>query len=349
MEQKVKEPFFRAFRRELHAIKDYYLRPEQAENLQKRSWPARFFISTFYILKAFYSKLSPVRRVLFLFALFFLFSIHSGYEKGHFSVNINLTFWSGVILILLLLLELKDKMLIRDEILAAKAIQNMLIPHNQPHVSGFDLFLYYQPMHEVGGDLVDVIALPKGTYLLALADISGKGLPAALLMSRLQSLIHAFAYDTSFEHLMETINQKFVHSVPRQSFASMLLLKVKEDKEAIYVLNAGHLPPLLWQKEKLSRLPKGGLALGLRDGEQYGVHELHLEQGDVLICYSDGLSEAFDGHGEWFGEQRIEQLVQEHAGQSAREIAEALLQGLQIFMSDKTLDDDLTLIVLKKD
>ncbi len=348
MEQKAKEPFFQAFRRELREIKSYYLTPAQRESLEKRSFLGRFFVSTFYILKAFYLRLSPVRRVLFLLALFFMLSIRSEYQGAHYSVHFNLSFWSGVLLILLLLLELKDKMLIKDEILAAKAIQKSLIPQDQPRVAGFEIFHYYRPMNEVGGDLVDALELPDGNRLLVLADISGKGLPAALLMSKLQGFVQAFAPTTPFERLMNTINRSFFFSVPKQSFASMLLLLLKENASVVQVLNAGHLPPLFAHRGKFTRLPKGGMALGLSEAASYRAESLTLNEGDVLICFSDGLSEAFNRESEQFGEKRIEEIARAHIDESVEEIARAILHGVQTFMGDEKLADDLTLIVLKK-
>ncbi len=349
LNQKQNESFSHTLRREWRELKTFYITDEQAESLKRRSFIGRSIVTVFYILKAFYFRLSPVRRALFLLALFFLFSFQAQYQTNHANLHLNLNFWGGVLLMFLLLLELKDKLLIKDEILAARAIQNALIPESQPHIQGFDVFLYYQPMNEVGGDLVDHIRLDEQTHLLALADISGKGLSAALLMSKLQGLIHAFAHDTPFEGLMATINQKFFYSVPKQSFASMLLLQIRENASVVRTLNAGHLPPIFWRNGHFVTLGKGGLALGLTETQQYKITELELKPGDILLCYSDGLSEAFNLHGEQFGEQRIQAIIKAHAAQSAQEITEAILQQVEVFVEEQNLSDDLTLIVLKKD
>ena len=348
MDKKKNEPFFRTLRREFRELKEFYITNRQAEDLQRRTWVGRFIVTTYYILKAFYLRLSPARRILFIVALFFLFSFRTEYQSNHVHMELNLHFWAGILFIFLLLLELKDKLLIKDEILAARAIQDALIPDRQPQIMGFDIFLYYQPMNEVGGDLIDHIVLNEGRHLLALADISGKGLSAALLMSKLQGFIHAFAQDTPFDQLMTIVNQKFFYSVPRQSFASMLLLLLKENASAARFLNAGHLPPLLWQNEQFTTFPKGGVALGLTASQTYRLFEPELKSNDVLVCYSDGLSEAFNQEKEQFGEERIKAVIQENAKQSAQIIGEALLQTVRTFIQDQSLSDDLSLIVVKK-
>ncbi len=349
MDTKKKESFFQSLRREFHELKAFYITDRQAEDLQRRTWLGRFFVTTFYILKAFYLRLSPVRRILFIVALFLLFSFNTAeYQSHNVRMQLNLNFWGGVLLIFLLLLELKDKLLIKDEILAARAIQEALIPDRTPQIAGFDIFLYYQPMNEVGGDLIDHIALNEEKHLLALADISGKGLSAALLMSKLQGFIHAFAQDTPFEQLMEIINQKFFYSVPRKSFASMLLLMLNKNLSAVRFLNAGHLPPLLWQNGQFTSLPKGGMALGLAPSQRYRPLEAVLNPGDVLVCYSDGLSEAFNKSKEQFGEERIKAVIQATGQQSAQMMGEALLQSVRSFIQDQSLSDDLSLIIVKK-
>ena len=348
MDTKKKESFFQSLRREFHELKAFYITNRQAEDLQRRTWLGRFFVTTFYIIKAFYLRLSPVRRILFVIALFLLFSFHTEYQSHNVNVQFNLNFWGGVLLIFLLLLELKDKLLIKDEILAARAIQEVLIPDRTPQIAGFEIFLYYQPMNEVGGDLIDHIALNEEKHLLALADISGKGLSAALLMSKLQGFIHAFAQDTPFEQLMDIINQKFFYSVPRKSFASMLLLMLNKNLSAVRFLNAGHLPPLLWQNGQFASLPKGGMALGLAPLQTYRLFEVALNPGDVLVCYSDGLSEAFNKSKEQFGEERIKEVIQATGQQSAQMMGEALLQSVRSFIQDQSLSDDLSLIIVKK-
>ncbi len=348
MENNNREPFFKAVRREFRELKSFYISDEQARNLKRRTFIGRFIVTTFYLLKALYLRLNPIRRVLFLLALFFLFAIQTDYQSHHVNVSFNLSFWGGVLLMFLLLLELKDKLLIKDEIRAARAIQNALIPQKQPQIKGYDIYFYYRPMNEVGGDLLDHITLGRESHLLALADVSGKGLSAALLMSKLHGLVHAFVHDTPFDRLMSLLNQKFFYSIPKRSFASMLLLFLKENAPEVRIANAGHLPPFFWHKNNFTELHSGGMALGLTEKQDYATVALTLGEGDILFCYSDGLSEAFNAQREEFGEDRIKEILRRLVDKPAETIGKAMLHQAETFLGEKHFCDDLTMIVLKK-
>lgn len=344
-----KNSFFATFKKDLKDIQHFYLSEEQLEKIGRRSFLIRYVLLTFSILKALYYRLNPFRRLLFIIALLLLFSFHAQINSGHFYFGVDLPVWGGILLIFILLLELKDKLLFRDEIQAARAIQNALIPQSQPAIEGYDVSFYYQPMNEIGGDLIDHLQLGSGKHLLALADISGKGLSAALLMSKLQGLLQAFAYDVPFEQLMPIINQKFYRTVPKQSFASLLLIKLEEKTTKLHLVNAGHLPPILLSKGQIRTLPKGGLAIGLKPQADYQIIEASLHSGDILFCYSDGLSEAFNLEQQAFGEQRIQEILKQNAGLSTKQISEMILQELNRFVGDRELSDDLSLIVIKRE
>lgn len=340
--------FFATLKKDLRDIQHFYLSQEQLEKIKRRSFLIRYILLTFSILKALYFKLNPFRRVLFIMALLLLFSFQAQINSGSYYFGFNMPVLAGLLLIFILLLELKDKLLFKDEIQAARAIQNALIPQTQPAIEGFDIHFYYQPMNEIGGDLIDHLQLGSGKHLLALADISGKGLSAALLMSRLQSLLQAFVYDVPFAQLMTVINQKFYRTVPNQSFASLLLLQLEEKNSGLQLLNGGHLPPILCSRGQIQTLPKGGMAIGLQEQVDYQSYDITLQPGDILFCYSDGLSEAFNLDQQPFGELRIQEILKQNANRSAQKIIGALLQELNLFVGDQELSDDLSLIVIKR-
>ncbi len=343
-----KEKFFNSFKREYREIKKFYLSEAQKKKLQKMFFLRRFFVFNFLILKALYLKLQSTRRIIFLLAIIFLFQADVSFTYQKYSYHLQSRFLAGILLLFLLLLELKDKLLIRNEILAARAIQSALSPEAQPKISGFDTYLFCQPVNEVGGDLVDCIALPDQSHIIALADISGKGLSAALLMSKLKGFIHAFARDTPFGNMMDVLNTKFYHTIPRQSFASLLLIRLPLDNPQIQILNAGHLPPLLVTKSGIVSLNKGGLAIGLRPENSYSVQSVRLNPTDIFIAYSDGLTEAFNDNGEQFGEERLMQTLKENRSLTANKIAERILKEVSGFSDQQYLKDDLSLIVIKK-
>ena len=339
---------FRTLRKELKSIKSFYLTAEQETQLKQRNILIRFFKTTFLILKALYFKLNPLRRILFIIALISLLSFRSSFQTGSVSFGLNMPFFGATLLIIILLLELKDKLLYKDEFQAARLIQKALIPEEPPRIPGFDIYFYYQPMNEVGGDLIDHLHDGKNQHLLALADISGKGLSAALLMSKLQGLLQAFAFDTPFEKLLTTINQKFYRTVPKQSFASLLLLQLHANKDHISIFNAGHLPPIHLHNGQIIELNKGEMAIGLTADQTYWPFSLKLNPDDYLICYSDGLTEAFNEQGRLFGEEGLKNALQKGEFLSARALTESLLSELFQFVADQPLSDDLSLIVLKK-
>ena len=295
-----------------------------------------------WLLRSSILRLAPARRLLLLGSVF-LFAV------GVFdNTNIVLMGVGFAALLLVLLLELKDKLLAQDELATGRAVQFALMPKEQPTLSGWDLWLYTRPANEVGGDLVDYLGMDGGRMGLALGDVAGKGLGAALLMAKLQSVLRALA--PSFDSLadlgarMNTIIRR--DGLPGR-FISMVYLELEPESGTVRLVNAGHFPPLVMRGETVRELDKGAPALGLMSEAAYEQQQITLEPGDWLIVYSDGLTEARDEEGMFFGRERLLALLPLLHERTAEATGGRLLTAVDRFVGEARPSDDLSLLVLR--
>jgi len=335
--------FFKTLKREWQAIRDFYIDEESSRKLADMGRVRRGLYFTYWLLKSLFLKLTPARRLLLLL-VFFLFFQHQ--NTSSFSGNLLL---SGFVLLFILMLELKDKLLAKQELEAGRAVQFALMPETAPVIEGWDIWLYSRPAREVGGDLVDYLPVSADRHALVLGDVAGKGLGAALFMARLQAVLRALAPDYSNPALLiEKINTIFYRDKTANSFASLLYLEIQSGREEVICVNAGHLPPLLIGNNVLKELDKGQPALGLMDDTKYIEQTIRFIAGDVLLIYSDGLSEAKNAENKFFEDARIKRMAQQLAGDSAQKIGEKIVETVEQFTEDTPLSDDLSLMVIKK-
>jgi len=336
--------FKRTLRQDFAELKDFYLGKKQKERLENVGWFKRWFLTVFWLIKILMLRLSPTRRLLLLIAIVLPF----------INVNVNQSntrlfiFFSGLILLFLLMLELKDKLLAHHELREGRLIQQALMPEKNPEVPGWDVWLFTRPANDVGGDLVDSIRIDKKRVGLALADVSGKGLGAALLMAKLQATIKAIIPDyQSLGELAGKINNIFYRDTLRSSFASLVFLELENKSGTIRFLNAGHFPPIKLEGNKITELPKGDSAIGLSPKSSHREQQVILEKGNLLLIYSDGLTEARNLQGTFFGEKRLFDLLSPKTSSSAKELGERLLTEVDRFIGDARRNDDLSMIVLR--
>ncbi len=179
--------FGRSVKRDFRDLKEFYITKERKERLEKMGRLKRWIYQFFWMLKALFLKLTPARRLLLTLALLFFFI--STPITGNNNENLEI---AGIILILFVIgLELKDKILARNELAAGRAVQNALMPPEKPIVPGWDVFLFNQPANDVGGDLVDFLRIDQTKFSISIGDVAGKGLGAALFMAKLQATIRA--------------------------------------------------------------------------------------------------------------------------------------------------------------
>ena len=345
----LKQSIFQEFR----DLYEFYVDAKTRDRLDQYGWFRRWFSASWRILKAAILRLTPARRILLLISVFLIFSGGSDVQENpdltRIQIGVETSGMGYVLLLVVLMLELKDKLLAREELEVGRKVQIALMPEEQPRIPGWDAWLYTRPANDVGGDLVDHLALDETCHGLALGDVSGKGLGAALLMAKLQATIRALApMRKGLRWLGGELNQIFCRDCMPNTFASLFYLELCGKSGEVKYLNAGHLPPLLLKGFKLSELPQGDPALNLSQKTKFTERSVTLDSSDVLIIFSDGLTEAQNEHGEFYGDNRVQKLVQELRYKTAAEAGRQILDAAGKFMGNARPHDDLSLIILKR-
>lgn len=328
-----------SLRRDLKDLYYFYLDEEARDRVATMGRIKRWIYASFWLLKSLFLKLTPARRIFFLIAMLLSVQLNKPANAA-----------AGIaILLLILILELKDKLLAQDELAAGRAIQFALMPERSPGIPGWDAWLFTRPANDVGGDLVDYLRIQEDRVGLALGDVAGKGLAAALLMARIQSTLRALApsYDSVAE-LGSQMNRIFCRDAIRSSFASLLYLEVSPGSGKIRMLNAGHLPPIAVLKNSLKTLPRGEPALGVLPDCKYFAQEAELEPGEMVVVYSDGVTEASSEQGAFFGVQRLMERLAALRGLPAKDVGELILAEVDRFVDGAGPSDDISLLILRR-
>jgi sigma-B regulation protein RsbU (phosphoserine phosphatase) len=337
-------------RRDFKDAKEFYLEEEHLQRLDGMGRFKRWFFTIIWLFKSLYLKLTPVRRILLVVSLFLiLINVSGTIGETNVRFDSNLKIIGGIILLFILMLELKDKLLARDELIAGRAVQEALLPETKPDIPGWDVWLYSRPANDVGGDLIDIINLGSRSFGLALGDISGKGLPAALLMAKLQSTLRALVSEfDSIAALGKKINEIFFRDTVSKSFASLIYLQIKSGSESVKMLNAGHIPPVIKSKNGIQVTEKGDRALGISPRSGYSVKKILLKKNELLAIYSDGVIEAQNEAGEFFGTERLFHLLSRPEFENTGKLGESIVQAVEDFVGDSPRFDDLSLVLIRK-
>jgi sigma-B regulation protein RsbU (phosphoserine phosphatase) len=231
----------------------------------------------------------------------------------------------------------------------AGEIQRGLLPTHDLAFDGWLMHYAYRPAGPVSGDYCDVIVGPGGTATAVIADVSGKGIAASLLMANLHALFHTLvAAGTPFGELAPRVNRLFSDSTLSSSYATAALVALAPDGE-VQVCNAGHCPPLLARDGTIEPIPATGMALGMfRDGE-FACVRRRLAPGDAVLLYTDGVTETFDARDEEYGLDRLRRALSPRPGaRGPREIVGACLADVAAFRGDVPPRDDLTLAMIQR-
>ena len=236
------------------------------------------------------------------------------------------------------------------ELQLAMEIQQRFQPTAPPQVAGYELQGISFPCYEIGGDYYDFIPREDGRLVIALGDVSGKGTAAALLMSSLHAAIHA--QTGSHDTLVETIsavNRYLADNIPSNRFVTLFYAELDPDSGAFSFLNAGHNPPLIVHAAgTVEQLASGGLPLGIKADAEYREGRTTLQPGDVLVIYSDGVTEAASPSGEEFGPTRLYEVVSRNVEASAAGIRDRIESALTKFSQGTQAADDITLVIVKR-
>ena len=341
----------KGIRRDYRDIKEFFINDERKKRLLSMGRFKRWFYTSWWLLKGLFFNLTPVRRLLFVLSLILILTARQVVIVGHgqAEVSTNFSILGGILLIFIIMLELKDKLLAKTELSEGRSIQSALMPNQNPEIPGWDIWIYSRPANDVGGDLVDYLPLNSTKYGLSLADVSGKGLGAALFMAKLQATIRALAMDfTSLAEFISKLNQIFYRDSVANRFASLLYLHIETKNPEIKYINAGHLPPLIIEDGKIKELSKGDVAIGLSPKSSYKEKNVILNENDIFFGYSDGLTETMNESSEFYGEQRLKNLLLQLKKYPANYIGENILKQVDYFMGEKDPTDDLSMIILKR-
>jgi sigma-B regulation protein RsbU (phosphoserine phosphatase) len=275
----------------------------------------------------------------------------------------------------------------RRETAMAVEAQRRLLPQHTPESERLEFFAVCQPAREVGGDYYDFIELEGARTGFVVADVEGKGMPAALFASSVQATVRSHARRSETMRpsgLIASVNEHFRTSADATSYATLFYAEVDEKERSLTYVNAGHNPPLLMRKRGAScaaanarleapaalaqralmsaaspslavaegevtvkRLEAGGPVIGFFEGCVYEEATIALASGDVLVAYTDGLTEAFNPEEEEFGEQRLRQALMESSNLTASAIGERILESVRAWCASAPLQDDLTLVVMR--
>ena len=236
------------------------------------------------------------------------------------------------------------------ELALASEIQQRFQPTAPPTVPGYELQGISFPCYEIGGDYYDFIQRDDGRLIVALGDVSGKGTAAALLMSSLHAAVHA--QSGSHDSLVDTIsavNRYLADNIPANRFVTLFYAELEPESGALSFLNAGHNPPLIVHSAgTVEQLASGGLPLGIKRDADYREGKTQMQYGDVLVIYSDGVTEAMSPSGEEFGPTRLYEVVSRNIESSASGIRDRIESSLTKFSQGTSASDDITLVIVKR-
>jgi serine phosphatase RsbU (regulator of sigma subunit) len=251
----------------------------------------------------------------------------------------------------MLVQEIRERELVEQELSVARTIQQASLPKEVPTLEGWQINPYYQPAREFGGDFYDFHLLSEGRRGLVVGDATGKGVPAALVMSTTCGMLQAVsqALDSpSPGEILSRVNEALLARIPSNMFVTCFYAILEPESGHLVYANAGHDPPYLQCRGEAEELRARGMPLGLMPDMGYEEKEIVLDGGGAALFYSDGLVEAHSAKGEMFGFPRLRALIAEHADEE-RSLGDFLIAELYAFVGEgREQEDDITLLTLKR-
>jgi serine phosphatase RsbU (regulator of sigma subunit) len=330
------------------------LQPEPSR--LKRGW--RFTKAMFW---AILEKLTPARRVLVLLGLVLLFLPSGGFSyedhAGHLEIHeFDVHVWGGLLLLLVLLLELADRVVMKRDLEIAKDIQAWMLPGAPLQIPGYQIAYATQPANTVAGDYYDVILRPgretsADRILFVVADVAGKSIPAAMVMATFQASLRTLsASGGALVELVTGVNRYTCsNSQGGARFTTAFFAELDPATGNLVYINAGHNVPILRKKSgTVERLEVGGLPVGIFAESAYQVGTTRLEGGDWLVIFTDGIVEAENAKEEEYGEPALIRLVDRESASTPAELLQRLWADLDLFVGNTPQHDDITCLLLKR-
>jgi phosphoserine phosphatase RsbU/P len=351
----------------------FFSRGLDEDKLARESWWRRQLLRVRQVFTAFTLKLSPARRSLYLIslgvALLGVLKLYRGWSMiripfgtPFFNVAIFAPQWADgtlallvsiVLINLLVLLEVADRLSLKGELEVAREIQLAMLPTGTYAAGDAGICGITRPANTVGGDFYDVLPLiddPEGRVIVTIGDVAGKGSPAALLMALLLAVLRTLV-DEKLEAraLVARLNTQICRHSPGSRFITLFYGVYTPATGGLTYVNAGQNPPLIKRADgSIERLGGTGIALGMFEGSTYQAVDTNVGHGDLLVLYSDGITEAENPQGEPFEEAGLERVLAARDGASPAELAPAILQAVEAHARDSRFTDDLTVLILKR-
>lgn len=309
---------------------------------------------------AVFEKLSPARRVLLLLALILLVIPYFGFnytgDDGKiYAGEFNLHFWGGLLLLVLLVLEIADRVVMKRDLQIAREIQTWLLPGAPPQIPGLTLAYATRPANTVAGDYYDVFPRPGKTpeenrVVFAVADVAGKSIPAAILMATFQASLKTLSTaQVALPELASNMNRyACTNSQGGLRFTTAFLAEYDPVRRTFDYINAGHNNPILRRAGgQIERLDVGGLPFGIQPEVQYPSATVTLAPGDWLIIFTDGLVEAVNARQEEYGEPRVMSVIEAGKADEPETMLKRLMAELDLFVGTTPQHDDVTCMLVK--
>jgi hypothetical protein len=362
--------FGRLFTLETPEAYRFFARGIDETELAGQPWHIRGWRRCRAFFMAFTARLSPARRALYgiglVMALFGLLEQFQGITVVQvpvipFILRIYLpalswadgTLWlvgGFLVMNLLVMLEVADRLTLKRDLEIARDIQRAMLPQEMVTGGGLEAYGFTRPANTVGGDFYDVLQMPDGHLLIALGDVSGKGSPAALLMALTLAILRTLVDEgLGPAELAHRLNVQVARHAPGSRFVTMFLAVFDPITGALHYVNAGQNPPMLRRVNgAIEHLTSGGIALGMFALSSYTAGDTSLGAGDVLVLYSDGITEAENKQGIFFDESGLEDVINRHWWEDAATLGKAIVTSVEAHATDTRLADDLTVLAIRR-
>jgi len=326
---------------------------DEIHKLPRWKRPLRVISQFFWALMM---KLTPARRVLLLVAIVLWLISGTKFQFGNnVAVDVNFQFFSALLFLLLLSLELADKVTMKRDLEIAREIQTWLVPSTPPAVPGAEVAFWTRPQNSVAGDYYDAFYPTNdpgsgGKLMLVMADVAGKSVPAALLMATLQASLRTLASEAlPLQRLTERLNHyACAHSLDGMRFTTAVIGEYEPASRKLAYVNAGHNPPILRRANGTTeRLESGSLPLGIRKESAFRSSTIELQSGDTLVLFTDGVVEAFNSAGEEYSDSRWLNVIRNLPPLSAQQTLQFLMKQVEDFVGATRQSDDITCLVLR--
>jgi sigma-B regulation protein RsbU (phosphoserine phosphatase) len=244
----------------------------------------------------------------------------------------------------------EERRRLESELELSQVVQRALLPQRVPNIKGVELAAFSRPSEIIGGDYFDFFKFRDGTHGLVIADVSGHGVSAAMLMSSLQMALRTMAPDTdSPAEILERINRFYIHNIHFTTFVTVFLARFDPNTLTLTYINAGHNPPAVRRRKDstIIWLKPTAPAIGLAEEFHPTMESIAFSEGDSLLLYTDGVTEVMNISNEEFGQERLAELVHQNAERPAPDLLQAVRQALSAFGGNRPLVDDVTMVALK--